>query len=145
MPTSAISVARAAIRTDAAMKGVVAAVARAEQLGIQINVAVVDPSGTLMAFLRMPSAPLHSIAIAIDKGYTAASFRLPTSRWTEVLETHSAAVRSGLVVQPRFIAFGGGIPIFEGGSVVGAIGVSGGSEEQDELCAQAGLNALNLE
>lgn len=127
------------------MAAVAAAVATARRIGIRVNAAVVDASGTLMAFLRMPDAPLHSISIAMDKGYTAVSFGLPTSQWTEVLESHSPAVRNGLVLQPRFIAFGGGIPIVEDGAIVGAIGVSGGSEAQDEACARAGIDALNLE
>jgi uncharacterized protein GlcG (DUF336 family) len=53
-------------------------------------------------------------------------------------------VREGLVLRPRFVAFGGGLPIFEAGRLIGAIGVSGGSEQQDEVLAQAGLAALGL-
>ena len=98
----------------------------------------------LAAFLRMPGAPLHSVDIAIDKAYTAVSFGLPTSRWTEVLQSHSPAVRDGLVQRPRFVAFGGGLPIVEDGKCIGAIGVSGGSEQQDEQIAHAGLAALGL-
>jgi len=53
-------------------------------------------------------------------------------------------VREGIVRRPRFIAFGGGLPILEAGQRIGGIGVSGGSEEQDEACAQAGLRAIGL-
>jgi len=94
--------------------------------------------------LRMPDAPLHSIDIAIDKAYTAASFGLATSRWTEVLAEHSAAVRQGLVQRPRFVAFGGGLPIVDNGELTGAVGVSGGSEAQDEEIAKAGLAAIGM-
>jgi uncharacterized protein GlcG (DUF336 family) len=121
-----------------------AAVLAAQDMGARINVAVVDSSGLLAAFLRMPGAPLHSVDIAIDKAYTAASFGLPTHRWTEALQGHSAAVRDGLVRRPRFVAFGGGLPIVEAGQRIGAIGVSGGSEEQDQAIAMAGLAALGL-
>ena len=121
-----------------------AAARHAQQLGVRINIAVVDSSGNLAAFLRMPGAPLHSIDIAVDKAYTAASFGLATSGWSQALRLHSEAVRQGLVLRPRFVAFGGGLPIVEDGQRVGAIGVSGGSEDEDEQCAQAGLRALGL-
>jgi uncharacterized protein GlcG (DUF336 family) len=121
-----------------------AAVQAAQALGACVNVAVVDAGGLLAAFLRMPGAPLHSVDIAIDKAYTAVSFGLPTHQWAEALQSHSAAVREGIVLRPRFVAFGGGLPILEGGQRIGAIGVSGGSEEQDQRIAQAGLDALGL-
>jgi uncharacterized protein GlcG (DUF336 family) len=92
----------------------------------------------------MPGAFLHSIDIAIDKAYTAASFGLPTSRWHAALQQHSDAVREGIVRRPRFVAFGGGLAIVDQGQRIGAIGVSGASEAQDEAIAQAGLNALGL-
>lgn len=139
-----VAVAQSVVGWDAAATAVRAAVQHADQLGIRINVAVVDAGGNLAAFLRMPGAFLHSIDIAIDKAYTAASFGLPTSQWHAALQDHSAAVREGIVRRPRFVAFGGGLPIVEAGQRVGGIGVSGGSEEQDEACAQAGLRAIGL-
>jgi len=105
---------------------------------------VVDSAGTLAAFLRMPGAPLHSVEIAIDKAYTAASFGLPTARWTELLAGHSPAVRQGLVQRPRFIAFGGGLPLREADALIGAIGVSGASEDEDSEIAAAGAEAIGL-
>ena len=131
------------IDTAAAHKAVAAAVAHAEALGLRINVAVTDASGTLMAFLRMPKAFLHSIDIAIDKAYTAASFGFPTSQWAGALEDDEL-LRIGLNQRPRLVLFGGGLPILEAGERIGGIGVSGGSAEQDEACAHAGLKALNL-
>jgi uncharacterized protein GlcG (DUF336 family) len=141
---ASISVAQRVIEAAAASDAVRASVAHAASLGIRINVAVVDPGGNLAAFLRMPGAFLHSIDIAIDKAYTAASFGLPTSQWHAALQQHSDAVREGIVRRPRFVAFGGGLPILENGQRIGGIGVSGGSEEQDEACAQAGLSAIGL-
>ena len=85
---------------------------------------------------------MHSIDIAIDKAYTAASFGLPTGQWHEALQSHSAAVREGIVRRPRFVGFGGGLPIVVNDQRIGGIGVSGGSEEQDDAIAQAGLDAL---
>lgn len=121
-----------------------AAAAQAAAMGVAVNVALVDAAGVLAAFVRMPGASLHSVDIAIDKAYTAASFGLATSQWRAVLAGHSPAVREGLVLRPRFIAFGGGLPAIEGGERIGAIGVSGGSEAQDEAIARAGLCALGL-
>jgi uncharacterized protein GlcG (DUF336 family) len=138
------SVAQRTIDAAAASDAVRASVAHAASLGIRVNVAVVDPGGNLAAFLRMPGSYLHSIDIAIDKAYTAASFGLPTSRWHAALQQHSDAVREGIVRRPRFVGFGGGLPILEAGQRIGGIGVSGGSEEQDEACAQAGLSAIGL-
>ncbi|RQR92504.1 MULTISPECIES: heme-binding protein [unclassified Burkholderia] len=121
-----------------------AAAEAAGRLGVRVNVAVVDAAGLLAAFVRMPGAPLHSIDIAIDKAYTAASFGLPTGAWHAALASHSDAVRQGLVLRPRFVAFGGGLPIVDDGALIGGIGVSGGSEAQDAQCAQAGLDAAGL-
>lgn len=138
------SVGQRSVDWTAAHTAAGAAVQAAQDMGACVNVAVVDASGLLAAFLRMPGAPLHSVDIAIDKAYTAVSFGLPTHQWTEALQAHSAAVRDGLVLRPRFVAFGGGLPMVEGGQRIGAIGVSGGSEAQDQHIAQAGLDALGL-
>jgi len=139
-----IAHSQSVIDWEAAAVAVRAAAAHAETIGIRINVAVVDTGGTLAAFLRMPGAPLHSVDIAIDKAYTAVSFGLATSQWHAALQQHSSAVREGIVLRPRFVAFGGGVPILASGQRIGAIGVSGGSEHEDEVCAHAGLAALGL-
>ena len=138
------SVEQRAISVDAALRAVQAAVRQARLLGVRVNVAVVDCFGIPAAFARMPGAPLHSIDIAADKAYTAASFGLATSAWHAELASHSEAVRAGLTLRPRFVAFGGGVPIVEHGMRIGGIGVSGGSETQDETVALAGLASLGL-
>jgi len=132
------------VHWEAASAAVRAAVDSAEQAGIRVNVAVVDAGGNLAAFLRMPGAPLHSIDIAIDKAYTAASFGRPTSAWTDALASAPAAVRSGLPLRPRMVCFGGGLPLRYEGRLIGGIGVSGGSDTQDEACARAALTAIGL-
>jgi uncharacterized protein GlcG (DUF336 family) len=142
--SATIKVNQSVIDASAAHRAVGAAVKAAEQLGVKVNVAVVDGSGVLAAFLRMPGAALHSVDIAIDKAYTAASFGLATNQWNQVLKNHSEAVREGIVLRPRFVAFGGGLPLIHEGERIGAIGVSGASEEQDEAVARAGVDALGL-
>jgi uncharacterized protein GlcG (DUF336 family) len=120
-----------------------AAVSHAEANGWKINVAVVDRSGNLMAFLRMPGAFIHSIDIAIDKAYTSASFGFPTKAWMGAVG-HDEGMKLGFSSQPRLIVFGGGLPLAMGDDWIGGIGVSGASEAEDEECAKAGLVAIGL-
>jgi uncharacterized protein GlcG (DUF336 family) len=139
-----IASAQDVVHWEAAAAAVAAAVRCAEEAGTKVNVAVVDAGGNLAAFLRMPGAFLHSIEIAIDKAYTAASFGLPTGAWTEALMAHSPAVRSGIPLRPRMVCFGGGLPLRHEDRLIGGIGVSGGSEQEDEACARAGVTAIGL-
>ena len=105
--------------------------------GHRVNIAVVDAGGNLAAFLRMPGAFLHSIDIAIDKAYTAAGFGLPTAAWTKALASaFTRSARRHSKMRPRMVCFGGGLPLRHEGKLIGGIGVSGGSSE-DEACARA--------
>jgi len=139
-----VSAIQSTVTWESAGAAVRAAVEKAASIGAAINVAVVDRGGVMVSFLRMPGAPLHSVEIAIDKAYTAASFGLPTGQWHEALKSHSVAVQQGIPLRPRFVAFGGGLPLVVGNERIGGIGVSGGSEQQDEECARAGLAAIGL-
>ena len=130
------------ITAEAAAAAVQAAVRYAEEKGWKINVAVCDRGGNLMAFLRMPGAFIHSIDIAIDKAYTAASFGFPTKAWMGAIG-HDDGMKFGFSNQPRLIVFGGGLPIGSG-DWIGGIGVSGASESEDEECARAGLAAIGM-
>lgn len=132
------------ISWEAAQAAVKAAVGHAQAQGWRINAAVVDRGGNLMAFLRMPGAFLHSIDIAIDKAYTAASFGFPTKAWMGAIG-HDDGMKFGFSNQPRLIVFGGGLPIPGGDDWIGGIGVSGASESEDEECARAGLRAIGIE
>lgn len=126
---------------EAALRAAQAAAAHALELGIRINVAVVDHAGLTLAFIRMNGSFLHSADIATDKAYTAAGFGFPTSQWMRVLGDNQG-MRLGFPQRERLVVFGGGLPVLIDGDCVGGIGVSGGSEEQDEACAEAGLRAL---
>lgn len=134
VPTHGISVGAASALAKAAIDF-------AEANGWKINVAVVDRSGNLMAFLRMPESFIHSIHIAIDKAYTSASFGFPTSKWSSILE-ESESMKLGFPVRERLVVIGGGVPIPHGELWIGGIGVSGATEEQDEKCALAALEVL---
>ena len=138
-----LAVPQSTVSWEAGHAAVQAAVRHAESLGVLINVAVTDVGGNLISFLRMPGAFPQSIDIAIDKAYTAAGFGFSTAQWAGFLRGDEA-LRLGMPVRPRNVVFGGGLPIREGGALIGGIGVSGGSAEQDEECARAGLAALGL-
>lgn len=127
----------------AAALAVRAVLEQAEQLGIRVQAAVVDSQGNNLAFLRMPGAFLHSEQFALDKAYTAASFGFPTGEWLQRIGD-SESLKVGLTAHPRLAVLGGGLPIRHAGECLGGIGVSGGSEAEDELCAQAGIAALGL-
>nr|ABA33704.1 unknown [Burkholderia cepacia] len=141
---SLLSVEARVINWGAGNRAVEAAALHAHRPPVCVNIPGVDVGGNLSAFLPTPGGPLLSIEIGIDKAYTPASFFFPTNRWREGLLSHSETVRPGIVRRPRFIAFGGDLPIVESGHRIGGIGVSGGTEEQDEHCAQAGLSLLGL-
>ncbi|HHJ35699.1 MAG TPA: heme-binding protein [Gammaproteobacteria bacterium] len=136
-----ISVEQNVIDWRAAQAAVTAAVDKAEQSDIKINVAVVDSGGNLAAFLRMPGAFLHSIDIAIDKAYTSASFGFPTSQWQEIFADEEM-LKLGMPNRDRLVVFGGGLPLTIENMHLGGIGVSGGSADQDADCAQAGIDAV---
>lgn len=117
---------------------------QAEALGVAVNVSVVDASGLPLAFTRINGAPIHSIAIAEDKAITAVSYGLATGEWDgEVGDV--PRLWDSLVARPRFCALGGGFPIRVDDALVGGIGVSGGTEDEDIRCASAGLAALGLD
>lgn len=125
----------------AAALAVETAVSEAEQLGIKVHAAVVDNHGNTLAYLRMPGAFFHSESLAIDKAYTAASFGFPSGDWLTVVGDNER-LRAGLITRPRLVVLGGGLPIMHDGVCIGGVGVSGGSEEQDDICAKAAIDAL---
>jgi len=119
-----------------------AGLAHAEQIGVPVNVAVSDPAGNLVAFARMDGAPLLSSGIAQDKAWTVTAFNgIPTHEWFDLIEGEPA-LREGIVHRDRLVVFGGGVPIRVDGALVGAVGVSGGSAEQDRAVAEAAAAAI---
>jgi uncharacterized protein GlcG (DUF336 family) len=125
---------------ESAQKMVAAAVAKARELDVAQVVAVLDESGLLKAFCRMDGAALVSIEVAQNKAYTAL-FGMPSQDFYNFIKDDPALL-AGVPHIPRIAIFGGGLPIKAGDKVVGGIGVSGGTVEQDVACAQAGLDVL---
>ena len=127
------------IALDRAQAVIAAAIAEAAKHNWKEGVAVVDSGGNLVAFARMDGTQLAAATIAEHKARTAVTFR----RDTKVFETN---VQNGLVYQLTLdgvIASRGGIPLVDDGKLIGAIGVSGATGSQDEVCAKAGAATVN--
>ena len=129
------------ISFEGAARVLAEATAEADRLGVAVCVAVADRAGHLVAFGRMDGAPLLSAQIAQDKAYTVSAFGLSTHEWWDLVRDEPALLH-GMVKTDRLIIFGGGVPLIRGGETVGAVGVSGGSSEQDRQIATAGAAAL---
>jgi glc operon protein GlcG len=130
----------APITMDRAQAAIQAAVAEANKRGWALNVTVVDPNGDLVAFGRMDGAQLASIAISQHKARTAARYRRPTHAFEDGV---TKAGFNYLLTLDDVIASRGGIPLVEGGKLIGAIGCSGGTGSQDETVCTAGANTIN--
>ena len=114
-----------------------AAVAKAQEIGQPMNVAVVDAGTNLTAFARMDGAWLGSIDIAINKAFTAKAFDISTKALGENSQPGNQFFGIHVSNHTRVMIFAGGIPIKMNGQIVGAVGVSGGSGEQDQAVAEA--------
>jgi len=126
---------------ETALTAAQAAMAHCRKAGHQVTVAVVDRSGLVQVMLRDRFAGAHTIDIAPQKAWTAASFRMSSA--TLATETQAGKPMSGIRANPRVMAIGGGQVIEAGGAVLGAIGVSGApGGEADDACASAGIKAI---
>ena len=130
------------VSLDAATRMAATAVAKAKEIGFSIAVCIVDESGIMKYFARMDDAPLISIDAARKKAVTAVGLGLPTGKpWFDFIKD-DPILREGAHAFQDFMLMGGGIPVVIGGRLAGAIGVSGGHYEQDQLCAQAAIQCL---
>ncbi len=126
---------------EAALKATLAALEDCRKRGYQVAVAVVDRAGVAHTMLRDRFAGPHTVNTAINKGYTAVSFRVDTLELSK--QTQAGSPSSGVREIPNVVAVGGGVLIQAGGSLLGAIGVSGApGGEADEACARAGIAAI---
>jgi uncharacterized protein GlcG (DUF336 family) len=119
-----------------------AAEKKSTELGQPMNIAVADEGGNLLAHIRMDGAWLGSIDISIKKAYTSRAFNIATKD----LANHSQSGGQFFGIHAsndgKIMIFAGGIPLEKDGKIVGAIGVSGGSGEQDHAVAEAGAGAF---
>src|ERR1700742_898094 len=130
------------VTLDAAMRVVEAARGKAEEIGVPMGIAVVDAGNNLTAFARMDGAWVGSIDIAQNKPYTARAFDMSTKTLAPLAQPNEPLYGIEASNDGNLIVFAGGIPLTDGDAVVGAIGVSGGSVEQDHEVAEAGVAAF---
>ena len=117
------------------------AINKAIEIGVDMDIAIVDDGGHLMLFTRMDNARITSINISIDKAFTAAAARKATLHYGNAVRNHGPAFGIQTSHQGRFCVVGGGLPLFVDSQIVGGIGCSSGTPDQDIVVAQAGLDA----
>lgn len=131
-------VKKQSISSESAQKMVNAAVAKARELGVAENVAILDDGGNLKAFSRMDGAPIPTIEMAQSKAYTAL-LGVSTQDFVKFIQGDPSLL-AGIPTLSRIAAWGGGFPINVNGELVGAIGVSGAPTVQNDIdCASAAL------
>jgi uncharacterized protein GlcG (DUF336 family) len=130
---------RSAVSLDLAdaRKIIAAAERKAIEMGIPYNIAVADAGGGLVAHVRMDGAWLGSVDIAINKAWTARAFDMPTDDLAQITQSGEQGFGLNTTNDGKVVIFGGGIPIKRDGVVIGAVGASGGSVEQDVSVARA--------
>ncbi len=136
MPTSVTTLTLADAR-----KMIAAGEAQAEKLGVPYNIAVVDAGGNLVAHVRMDGAWLGSIDIAINKAWTARAFDLPTEDLAKMAQSGRPLFGIDSTNRDKVVIFGGGVPIMSGKTVIGAVGASGGTVDEDIKVAEAAAKA----
>ena len=129
-----------AINADAARKIAAAAVAEAKKNNWAMAVAVVDPAGYLVYFERMPDTQLGSVEVAQEKAKSAALFRRPTKVFQDAVAGGGVGLR--MLGLKGAVPVEGGIPIIVDGKIIGAVGASGGTSDQDGKTAEAGAAAM---
>lgn len=131
---------KATVTSQGTQKILESAQKKANEIGVPSAIAIVDESGVLKGFDRMDGAPLASVQVAQDKAYSAAATGVSTDQWYDIAQADPKfgwGIPTGI---ERMCPIGGGYPITDGdGQVVGGIGVSGGTYQQDMEVAEAGL------
>jgi len=129
----------ASINSDAAKKFASGALAEARKNKWFMAVAIVDTAGDLVYFEKIENTQAASVTIAVDKARSAARFKRPTKALQDALAAGGDGLR--ILGLSGAVPVEGGVPILMDGKIVGAIGVSGGTSQQDTQCADAGIAA----
>jgi uncharacterized protein GlcG (DUF336 family) len=119
-----------------------AALTQASELGIQVTITVVDGGGNVRTQTRMDGARFGTLNVSANQAFTAAAFGAPTKVLSDLVQPGAPLFGFADAMGGRFVSFAGGIPLVRGEEVVGAIGISGGSVDQDQSIADAGAAAL---
>ena len=128
------------IAVENAKKAAAAAIAEARKNNWMMAIAVVDTAGNLVYFEKMDGTQTGSVNVAIEKARSAALFKRPTKFFQDTVAQGGVGLR--MLGLPGAVPVDGGIPLMEGGKIVGAIGASGGTSDQDAQTAQAGVNVV---
>jgi len=116
---------------------------KAQELGVPYNLAVVDAGGALIAHARMDGAWLGSIDISIHKAFTSRAFDMPTEDLAKMAQSGKPLFGINSTNHDKVVIFAGGVPVKSGNTVVGAVGASGGTVEQDQKVAEAAAGAFH--
>lgn len=131
------------VTLDVAKEIIAAAEEKAAEIDVPMCIAVMDDGANLVGFHRMDDALLASVSISQDKAYSSVTLKMDTKTIHDVSQPGESLYGLGNTNDGRIITFGGGFPLEDGdGNVVGAVGVSGGSAEEDMEVAQAGVEAF---
>lgn len=130
------------VTLEDARRVIAAAEKKAEEIGQPMNIAIVDVGGNLVAHVRMDNAWIGSVDISIKKAWTARAFDITTKDLADNSQSGDQFFGIHASNNGKVMIFAGGIPLKQGGKVVGAIGVSGGSGDQDQEVAEAGEAAF---
>ena len=128
------------IGIDAAKKVAAAAIAEARKNGFTMAISIVDTAGNLVYFEKMDGTQTGSVNVSQEKARSAVLFKRPTKAFQDAVAQGGVGLR--MLGLPGAVPVEGGIPLMEGGKIVGAIGASGGTSDQDGQTAQAGASVL---
>jgi uncharacterized protein GlcG (DUF336 family) len=128
---------------DLALELIAAARAKAMEIRVPMVIAVVDAGGNLVAQQRMDDALLVSVDISTNKAYTAVAVKVATHQLAPLVQPGAPLFGISLADRGRVVVFGGGFPLKQGDKIIGGIGVSGGSVEEDMICATAAVELLD--
>lgn len=115
---------------------------KAQEMGVDMDIAITDDGGNLLLFQRMDNARITSIDIAISKAFTAAAARKSTRDYGTISQPGGPTFGINTSLQGKFSIVAGGLPLFVEDTIVGGVGCSSGTPDQDELVAQAGIDAF---
>jgi uncharacterized protein GlcG (DUF336 family) len=115
---------------------------KSAEIGVPMDIAITDESGSLLIFHRMDGAVLGCIQVAIDKAYTSAIFGVATSDEGKLAQPGQPDYGANTLCGGRVVIIAGGVPIIHKNAVLGAIGCSSGTPDQDSMVAQAGVAAI---
>jgi uncharacterized protein GlcG (DUF336 family) len=131
-----------AVKLEDARRVISAAENKAREIGLPMNIAVADEGGNIVAHIRMDEAWIGSTDVAMNKAYTSRAFDIETRDLAKHAQSGGQFFGIHVSNNGRIMIFAGGIPLRRNGRVMGAIGVSGGSGDQDQIVAEAGAAAF---